>query len=191
MLRLVSALRRAVWSGWRPGSRRLPLKRKDGTVVAHTRVDEADYEALNRWRWHLTSEGYAARSHRVGGRSRTVYMHREVCCPPQGLIVDHINRDRLDNRRANLRAVTRSQNNANSARRPSSTGYKGAYPHRSTGRYQAQISQGGRRRSLGLFDAPEEAAAAYDRAALELYGPLAAINGVLVERAPEEEEGTG
>lgn len=190
MLQLISAVRRAVRNGCKPGSRRIPLKRRNGTAVAHARVDEADYRSLVRWTWRLSSEGYAVRSEVVGKHKRTIYMHRELCCTPPGLIVDHINRDRLDNRRANLRAVTRSQNNANSAKRPSRTGYRGVYRQKQSGRWIAQISCGGRRHHLGHFATPEEGAAAYDRAALALYGPHAVTNGVPVGDEPEGEGGT-
>lgn len=131
---------------------------------------------MSRWTWRLNSEGYAARSQTLDGKKRTIYMHRALLDPPSGLVVDHINHDPLDNRRANLRLATPSQNNANSARRENRTGYRGVYPHRQSGRYVAQISVAGRIKSLGLHDTPEAAALAYDRAATQTRIAFARLN---------------
>ena len=105
------------------------------------------------------------------------YLHREILPPPPGLLVDHINGDRLDNRRSNLRTATPSQNNANSRDRPRKSGFRGVYPHRPTGRWIAQVSVAGRPQHLGIFDDPRDAARAYDLAAREQWGPFARTNG--------------
>lgn len=131
---------------------------------------------MSRWTWRLSRHGYAVRSEHRDGKKRTVYLHRELLNPPNGLVVDHINRNPLDNRRANLRLATPSQNNANSARRENRTGYRGVYPHRQSGKYVAQISVSGRIKSLGLHDTPEAAALAYDRVALATRGAYARLN---------------
>jgi hypothetical protein len=73
-----------------------------------TLVDDADYEWLSMWRWEYQS-GYAVRKE----DGRTIRMHREITDCPPGFDVDHINRNRLDNRRSNLRVVTRWGNNLN------------------------------------------------------------------------------
>jgi hypothetical protein len=89
-------------------------------------------------------------------------------------MVDHINGDTLDNREVNLRVVTRSQNSANADRPPNGTGYRGVRKLPS-GRFQARIhgEKGGK---LGTFDAVEDAARAYDKAARERYGECARVN---------------
>lgn len=71
-------------------------------------VDEADHESLNKYKWHYRN-GYAARR----THTKSIYMHRELIGCPDDLQVDHINRDRLDNRRSNLRIVTAVENCAN------------------------------------------------------------------------------
>ena len=87
--------------------------------------------------------------------------------------IDHINGDASDNSIANLRAATRSQNNANlPKRRDNTSGFKGVEVHH-TGRFSARIRYEGQRRYLGLYDTPEEAHEAYCRAARELFGEFA------------------
>lgn len=81
-------------------------------------VDDEVFDRLSRWRWKATPprDGghiYAVRNGRVAGKNVTYYMHREVLGDTGGFPVDHINHDSLDNRRANLRAVTVAENTAN------------------------------------------------------------------------------
>lgn len=86
--------------------------------------------------------------------------------------VDHINGDRSDNRIANLRLANRSQNGANS-RAPSKSKYGKGVRLRSRGKFQAYVTSMGHQHHLGLFDTPQEAAAAYLRKATELFGEFA------------------
>lgn len=139
-------------------------------------VDIADAPVVDGRTWYLSESGYAIRSE--GGRvsRRTVYMHREVFGNASG-DVDHINRNKLDNRRANLRSATRSENNANADRgRNSSSGYRGVSWSASAGKWQVHIRVEGKRRFLGLFESAEEAAAAYDAAFVDAFGEFARPN---------------
>lgn len=111
---------------------------------------------------HLMADGYRA-IHRHGRRHQEhrlawIYVHGSI---PAGMHVDHINGDKQDNRIANLRPCTRSQNLQNQRRpqRHNKTGYLGVHLKRN--KYQAQIFVDGRVKRLGLFDTPEEASAAY------------------------------
>lgn len=97
--------------------------------------------------------------------------------------VDHINSNRLDCRRSNLRFVTRSQNMQKATNRPTSqTGYKGVELHPAqpgrykTDRYYAIITVAGNKISLGGYSNAADAARAYNKAALHHYGPHAGIN---------------
>lgn len=97
---------------------RIPLRNRAGEVIAYTLVDADLYPELARWRWSLGDTGYVVRSIQIpGGRQQKLRLHRVVmgCTTGDGLEVDHINRDRLDNRRANLRFVTRQENIRNGA----------------------------------------------------------------------------
>jgi len=143
-------------------------------------VDDEDYERLSAWKWHAVTdyrgESYACRHAKKGEPGpRYVLMHRMICQTDKD--VDHRNGDGLDNRRENLRPATRSQNIANS--RPSSSsksGLKGVDWHRQRGKWRAQITVLGRHQYLGLFATALEAAAAYDRAAVEAFGEFARTN---------------
>ncbi|HLP67790.1 MAG TPA: AP2 domain-containing protein [Rhizobium sp.] len=92
-------------------------------------------------------------------------------------IVDHRNLSRLDNRRANLRTATKSQNGYNRTKRSDNkSGYKGVYRCRQTGLWRAEISAEKIKHKLGRFADPIEAARAYDEAARRLHGDFARTN---------------
>lgn len=79
-------------------------------------VDEEDYELVSQYKWHLNSMGYAVWRGKVDGKKKTIRMHRLINNTPDGKYTDHINRNRLDNRRSNLRTVTQKENMQNKER---------------------------------------------------------------------------
>ena len=101
-----------------------------------TIVDAEDEPKLSEYRWHAspnTMGGYYVVAHpKLSGRRTTIYLHRLIMAAPDGLQVDHINHDTLDNRRANLRIVTNQVNNANRAGpyTTNKTGVRGLSMHR-------------------------------------------------------------
>lgn len=123
-------------------------------------VDDQDFELLNRWRWHRSQNGYAMRSSYRG----KVVMHRLIMSPaPSGLEVDHINRDKLDNRRSNLRWVTHSVNQRNNPAQANNTsGYRGVCWDRTRGKWRAATKHDGRHVLIGRYDTAEEASTAYE-----------------------------
>jgi hypothetical protein len=136
-------------------------------------IDAADLPLVEGRLWHVTicpSSIYAVNSDR-GARSGRVFLHRLIMAPPDGMMVDHINGDSLDCRRSNMRLATRAQNNMNSRRRVGIAGLRGV---RVMGRrFQAQINVAGKKLSLGTFNTPEEAHAAYREAASRYHGEFA------------------
>jgi len=139
-------------------------------------VDEADYEAVSAHRWAAKPSDQADERWYafgwVGGRN--VYMHRLILGAPEGVLVDHINGDGLDNRRSNLRLCTRSQNNMNRAARLGPSGYRGVHEYK--GRWRAQLEvEGLIVRTNGFVD-PAFAARAYDALAREFHGAFAVLN---------------
>jgi len=113
-----------------------------------------------------------------------VPMHRILLEVPRGVMIDHINRNGLDNRRSNLRQVTNSANVQNSGiRSDNNSGYKGVHM-RPNGSYQARISYQGRRVVLGHYDDPVLAAKVYDTAARHFFGDHCGLNfPVLIQDA--------
>jgi len=147
-------------------SKLIELRNKKGEVVAHAVVDDIDYEFVMRWKWCLVGGKYVRRGYREGGKQKCMYLHREIAARA-GLCldddIDHINHDRLDNRRSNLRAATRSQN-LMASRRPNKLGVKGVQRTKA-GRYTAMARvEGGETKYIGTYDTVEEAKAAWAEA---------------------------
>lgn len=136
---------------------RIPLRRRAGGVHGHALIDAGDLALISGRSWHLTRQGYP-RANRPGGGFD--YLHRFLF----GLVdgdereVDHVNRDKLDNRRANLRVLSRAQNQQNVASCGRS-GVRGATWDSATKRWRAVVKLNGRSYQLGRFDSAEEAGA--------------------------------
>jgi hypothetical protein len=140
-------------------------------------VSDADYDWLSRWKWLVVGPGYAGRFEGSSATRHLVYMHRAVVGAQPGQRVDHINQDRLDNRRENLRLVTNAQNQQNK-KRPShnQSGYKGVCWHKGVGKWHARIVVNGQRVHLGYYRDLETAALLYDAAARYFFGEYACPN---------------
>lgn len=139
------------------------------------KVDDADFEFLSQWKWFAKKarkKFCVARTIYHPNGYTTVYMHRVLC---GGIMVDHENGDPLDNQRYNLRPASHAENCQNQDRRENNTsGFKGVSRH--CGRWMARIHAEGRRRYLGLFDSPVDAAHAYDSAAVQYFGEFSRLN---------------
>jgi hypothetical protein len=141
-------------------------------------VNAADLPLVAGYRWngvrgrHTT---YARTSIRRAGKRTTVDMHRLIL---QGVPrIDHADGDGLNNRRSNLRPATAAENTRNSCLRcTNASGFKGVTWHGQRNKWRAQLERDGKHISLGLYFTPEDAARAYDRAALELFGEFALTN---------------
>lgn len=139
-------------------------------------VDDKDYSELSKYRWHLNRKGYVLRADYSTGVERAVRMHNQIMHPPQGRQVDHISRDRLDNRRCNLRICTPGENKANCGFYKSNTsGYRGVYAM-PNGRWRARLGVDGRIVSLGVYTSREDARTARDAAAQAYHKEFAFIN---------------
>ena len=145
-------------------------------------VDDADYEWLSRFSWcmHKNSKhSYAIRAgiQTKAGR-RHIFMHREIVNCPRGLIVDHINHNSLDNRKANLRICNKASNEANKKKRTSLTSskYKGVKWRKKQCCWLSVIQHHYETYSLGQYDDEIDAARSYDIAALEYFGEFACLN---------------
>ena len=135
-------------------------------------VDAADYDWLKQWTWRLQG-GYAVRYE----NGRRIYMHRAIMKPPERMLVDHANRNKLDNCRGNLRVCTRQENMCNRGKHVgSSSRFKGVGYRKRKHMWYALLRMGGLPIWLGYFDEEIEAARAYDRKAVELFGEFACLN---------------
>lgn len=130
--------------------------------------------------------GYAVRKESRHDGPKWLRMHRLIAEAPDGVEVDHINRDRLDNRRSNLRLTDRAGNARNRSRNMKSTsGFKGIRRYgRKSSRWVAEIRFERHTHFLGIYATAEEAAVTYDLAAMALHGEFAATNFVHNEDLP-------
>jgi hypothetical protein len=141
-----------------------------------TFVDDEDFPMLSHWTWGIDAYGYVRRAVRVRGRFHGILMHRQLMLPDPGQDVDHINGDKLDNRKANLRPCTRRENVQNQRKFHGTSQYKGVYWDRRNSKWTAKLTTGGRQFYLGLFSDEIEAARAYDAKAREMYGEFSRVN---------------
>jgi hypothetical protein len=151
-------------------SQHIPLTRGKFALV-----DDADYPTLSQYRWLYHSSGYAVRAEYVNGKRRFIPMHREIMGAQRGQIVDHIDTDRLNNTRSNLRFVTANQNMWNrSPNEKNSSSYKGVSAHPNG--WQVRIRVNKERIHLGYCEDQTEAALLYDAAARHFFGDYARVN---------------
>ena len=109
--------------------------------------------------------------------AKRVFVHRLVVQPAPDELIDHINRNRLDCTRANLRIATRSQNLCNRGKaKHNKSGYKGVYFCKQTQRWRAEIRFNNQRVKIGRFDSLIVAAQAYDAMAVQMHGEFAYTN---------------
>ena len=139
-------------------------------------VDDDDYHRLNQYKWHLSYTGYAIRSITLtkGVRGKEL-IHRKVINATENQAVDHINKNRLDNRKSNLRIATQQQNTWNRSKtiKPTSSRFKGVCWRSHARKWQANIRISNRQVHLGYFAEESQAAKAYADKALEVFGEFA------------------
>lgn len=141
-------------------------------------IDDEDFEEISKYHWHLSSKGYACRRFKEDGKWCNTYIHRQLTglTHHDKLIVDHIDGDKLNNRRSNLRVCTNAENMRNRCQQINNTsGYKGVTfdvdcPLRP---WRAIIYVNGKKIRIGWYATPQEAHQAYCKAALELHGEFA------------------
>ncbi|MFA5423411.1 MAG: HNH endonuclease [Phycisphaerae bacterium] len=148
----------------------------------YAKVDAGWYERLAKFNWHAKGghgECYAARGFRgKNGKTVVEWMHKRILQVPAGYVVDHINRDTMDNRSANLRVATQTQNTWNSRRGmgAGSSKYKGVSWDNKMKKWRVMLCMEGRSMYFGCYDDEKEAARVYDKAARKYHKEFALLN---------------
>lgn len=142
-------------------------------------VDDEDYDFLSQWKWHINT-GYAARMSPLVNKKRSVIlMHRIIMSASDDKHVDHINGNRLDNRRDNLRICTRSENMMNREKKCGSSKYKGVHYNKRGKFWRAGITYNNKYYYLGSYVSEIDAAKAYNSAALKYFKQFSRPNILL------------
>ncbi len=157
------------WEG--PGIE-IPLTRNEFALI-----DPDDFAKINQHKWLCCSRGYARRTVYGDSKKWQAYMHKEIIEIPDGMFTDHINGNRLDNRKCNLRAVDRKQNGRNRRKHiKGSSEYKGVSWSQGKKKWIARITITEKQVELGAFDSQFEAAVVYNHAANKYFGEYAHLN---------------
>lgn len=159
------------------------IKEEGGLVYIYFRngkiafTDKKNTDIVNKFYWQITKDNYVNYEiNRKGLKRKKVFLHTVLMNPPEGLTVDHINRNPLDNRLCNLRVCTKAENMRNAGKRSiiSKSVYKGITPKR--GGWEAYVCYNRKRYYAGWSKIEEIAAAMYDKKAIELHKEFASLN---------------
>jgi dephospho-CoA kinase len=148
-------------------------------------VDNEDFEKASKYQWRLDiSHGYVYTTIKnENGRHVKTYLHRFVTNAPNGMVVDHINRDKKDNRKSNLQVVTQKVNAMFQVRTPhKGSGYIGVKPSKTGSKWRSSISVDGKAHHIGRFNNRHDAARAYNEMAVKLLGERASLNEIKIPK---------
>jgi len=144
-------------------------------------VDDEDHEFLSTWKWmaaqNKVGRFYARRASYESGKQKIIFMHRLINKTPQGNLTDHINGNSLDNRKANLRTCSNSENISNRGpTKNNAYGVKGIRFNQRTQKWDAQIGKDYKKYRSNGHTSADKAARAYDEMATLLHGNFAKLN---------------
>lgn len=137
-------------------------------------VDKEDFELLNKRKWKVRN-GYPMCQLGPKGKQKRIMMHHYIF--PWAIMLDHIDGNKLNNQKDNLRAADKSLNGMNRGKpRNNTSGYKGVSWNKRDKYYETYITLNQIRYRLGYFKCKHEAAKAYNKAALKYHGKFARLN---------------
>lgn len=142
----------------------VPLRARDGSIKTYALIDAADAEWVNQWLWHLNGNGYVARNVADGPNKQTkIYLQRALLGLPHkkgslDLTGDHIDRDPLNNRRGNLRAIPEDGNKQNvSSVSGSASKYRGVSWDTKRRKWRAAVRVNDKSHVAGYFSDEDDA----------------------------------
>ena len=144
-------------------------------------IDEEDWLLVAQYKWRLLEKRYtkyAQANIKKNGKWRTMRMHRLIMNCPRNIQIDHIDHDGLNNRKSNLRFATNQQNNFNRKGYDTSSKYKGVTWRTKLKKWEAQIQTKGKSKYLGYYANENDAARAYNKMAVQVFGEYAYVNAI-------------
>lgn len=139
-------------------------------------VDEEDFERVSLYKWYLGKNGYAINTKYIKGsgrknqKNRYIYLHRLIMNAPKGSIIDHINRNPLDNRKVNLRLGSQRINMLNAGMLKNNTsGFKGVSWHKTAKKWEAYTHYHNKKIGLGLFKNKRDAIEIREQTIINLF----------------------
>lgn len=146
-------------------------------------VSEEDYQDVIEVDWRVSGGKpflYIQGTYKSKAETKSVSLHRVLTGALPGELVDHINGNTLDNRRSNLRICTRAQNSMNSSKKykKKTATHKGVHWNKQKKKWKAEIRINYKKQHLGFYLTQEEAALAYNKKAIELFGEFARLNKI-------------
>lgn len=139
-------------------------------------VDDDDFDFLNQWKWTANKLGNTYYAVNRSFKDQSILMHRIICgVVEKNVLVDHKDRNGLNNQKDNLRACTHSQNRAN-RRAYGSSKYLGVYFYEKKKKWVAQITKDKKMKHIGIYNTEMEAALAYNKLAVNVHGEFANLN---------------
>lgn len=142
--------------------------RSDTEFQGYALVDDVDFDLVSKYKWH-SHDGYAMANVYKDKKTTLVRMHHIIMGKNKGLDIDHINRNRADNQRSNLRVVTRSENLRNGISPKNTSGVRGVNWHKAGKKWCVEFRMNKKKIYLGLFEDKKEAITTLENAKLK-YG---------------------
>jgi RNA polymerase sigma factor (sigma-70 family) len=156
--------------------KKIPVKVPHSDKPVYALIDDEDYWLVSQYKWYLSPGGRAA----TFSKNSSTSMHRLVMGNPEGLVVDHIHHNVLDNRKSKLRACTKQQNSCNQKMsRVNTSGYKGvSRQSKRSSVWVVEIKAKGKVFKLGAYSRLWEAARSYNEGAIKYHGEYALLNDI-------------